>query len=100
VSQVLISVQLALARQDAGPGPAFPISIEEAPLMSANGIPSIVFVLGLWADGSCFSKLIPILQAEGFEISSGSNDYCGANVRTPNRVVRPIQHRKLLSFTL
>src|SRR5499425_1188340 len=28
---------------------------------------SIVFCHGLWADGSCFSKLIPTLQAEGFE---------------------------------
>lgn len=26
--------------------------------------PSIVFVHGLWADGSCFSKLIPTLQTE------------------------------------
>jgi len=26
--------------------------------------PSIVFAHGLWADGSCFSKLIPTLQAE------------------------------------
>jgi hypothetical protein len=30
--------------------------------------PSIVFVHGLWADGSCFSKVIPPLQAEGFEV--------------------------------
>jgi pimeloyl-ACP methyl ester carboxylesterase len=30
--------------------------------------PSIVFVHGLWADGSCFSKLIPTLQDEGFEV--------------------------------
>ena len=29
--------------------------------------PSIVFVHGLWADGSCFSKLIAPLQAEGYE---------------------------------
>jgi pimeloyl-ACP methyl ester carboxylesterase len=29
---------------------------------------SIVFVHGLWADGSCFSKLIPTLQAEGHEV--------------------------------
>ena len=29
--------------------------------------PSIVFANGLWADGSCFSKLIPTLQAEGYE---------------------------------
>src|SRR6201997_1111514 len=29
--------------------------------------PSIVFAHGLWADGSCFSKLIAPLQAEGYE---------------------------------
>ena len=27
--------------------------------------PSIVFAHGLWADGSCFSKVIPALQADG-----------------------------------
>lgn len=32
---------------------------------------SIVFVHGLWADGSCFSKLIPTLQAEGHEVIAG-----------------------------
>ena len=32
--------------------------------------PSIVFAHGLWADGSCFSKLIPTLQAEGHEVMS------------------------------
>src|SRR3974377_1619988 len=36
--------------------------------MSLQGKPSIVFVHGLWADGSCFSKLIPTLQNEGFEV--------------------------------
>ena len=29
---------------------------------------SIVFAHGLWADGSCFSKVIPTLQAEGHEV--------------------------------
>src|SRR5215813_11531480 len=29
--------------------------------------PSIVFCHGIWADGSCFSKVIPLLQAEGYE---------------------------------
>jgi pimeloyl-ACP methyl ester carboxylesterase len=29
--------------------------------------PSIVFCHGLWADGSCFSKVIPALQAEGHQ---------------------------------
>jgi pimeloyl-ACP methyl ester carboxylesterase len=35
--------------------------------MSANGKPSIVFCHGIWADGSSFSKVIPALQAEGYE---------------------------------
>ena len=35
--------------------------------MSLQRKPSIVFVHGLWADGSCFSKLIVPLQAEGYE---------------------------------
>ena len=30
--------------------------------------PSIVFVHGIWADGSSFSKVIPPLQAEGHEV--------------------------------
>src|SRR6266481_5232105 len=33
--------------------------------------PSIVFCHGLWADGSCFSKVIPALQAEGYECIAG-----------------------------
>jgi len=30
--------------------------------------PAIVFAHGLWADGSCFNKLVPTLQAEGHEV--------------------------------
>jgi pimeloyl-ACP methyl ester carboxylesterase len=29
--------------------------------------PSIMFCHGIWADGSCFSKVIPALQAEGYQ---------------------------------
>ncbi|WP_397448586.1 alpha/beta fold hydrolase [Pseudomonas sp. NA-150] len=36
--------------------------------MSTQRKPSIVFVHGIWADGSSFSKLIPALQAEGYEV--------------------------------
>ena len=36
--------------------------------MALQRRPSIVFVHGLWADGSCFSKLIPTLQKERFEV--------------------------------
>jgi pimeloyl-ACP methyl ester carboxylesterase len=41
--------------------------------MSRQNKPSIVFAHGLWADGSCFSKLIPTLQAEGHEVLSTQN---------------------------
>ena len=30
--------------------------------------PGIVFAHGIWADGSCFQKLIPTLRAEGHEV--------------------------------
>jgi pimeloyl-ACP methyl ester carboxylesterase len=36
--------------------------------MTTSKKPSIVFAHGLWADGSCFSKLIPALQADGHEV--------------------------------
>src|ERR1700731_1003549 len=34
---------------------------------------SIVFAHGLWADGSCYSKVIPALQADGHEVMSAQN---------------------------
>jgi pimeloyl-ACP methyl ester carboxylesterase len=34
----------------------------------AHTKPSIVFCHGIWADGSCFSKVIPTLQADGYEV--------------------------------
>jgi pimeloyl-ACP methyl ester carboxylesterase len=37
-------------------------------MMTTQTKPSIVFAHGLWADGSCFSKVIPALQAEGHEV--------------------------------
>jgi pimeloyl-ACP methyl ester carboxylesterase len=41
--------------------------------MSTPTKPSIVFAHGLWADGSCFSKVIPALQADGHEVVSTQN---------------------------
>jgi len=40
---------------------------EENKMKPTQTKPSIVFCHGLWADGSCFSKLIVPLQAEGYE---------------------------------
>src|SRR5689334_15182325 len=39
-----------------------------AKMKSTPTKPSIVFCHGLWADGSCFSKMIPALQAEGHQV--------------------------------
>ena len=36
--------------------------------MCPQSKPSIVFCHGIWADGSCFSKLIPPLRADGHEV--------------------------------
>ena len=58
--------------------------------------PSIVFCHGLWADGSCFSKLIVPLQAEGYEciaaqygLNSTAEDVALTKV-TISRVSRPV----------
>jgi pimeloyl-ACP methyl ester carboxylesterase len=36
--------------------------------MSARSKPSIVFCHGVWADGSCFSKVIAPLQTAGHQV--------------------------------
>ena len=63
--------------------------------MSTPTKPSIVFAHGIWADGSCFSKVIPPLQAEGYEVmavqyglDSNVADVA-ATIRTLNRVHSP-----------
>ena len=35
--------------------------------------PSIIFAHGLWADGSCYRKVIPALQADGHQVVSAQN---------------------------
>src|SRR5712672_422712 len=64
--------------------------------MSTPTKPSIVFCHGIWADGSCFNKLIPPLQAEGYEVIAAqyglnSNvEDVAATVRYFGRVSSPI----------
>src|SRR6202012_2813714 len=36
--------------------------------MSTESKPSVVFCHGIWADGSCFSKVIPPLPADGYGV--------------------------------
>jgi hypothetical protein len=58
--------------------------------------PSIVFSHGIWADGSCFQKLIPTLRSEGHQVIAAQ---CGldtlkgdidATVRSIGRVSGPV----------
>lgn len=64
--------------------------------MSMKSKPAIVFCHGIWADGSCFSKVIPALQADGYEVIAvqyGLDSYAEdlATVkRTLNRVGSPV----------
>jgi len=63
--------------------------------VSAQAKPSIVFCHGIWADGSCFNKLIPALQAAGYEtiaaqygLNSNTDDV-ETVIRTLGRVSSP-----------
>jgi pimeloyl-ACP methyl ester carboxylesterase len=51
--------------------------------------PSIVFCHGIWADGSSFSKVIPPLQAEGYEVMAAQYglDTPGGDVATVKRTL-------------
>ena len=50
---------------------------------------SIVFAHGLWADGSCFSKVIPALQADGHQVVAAQNslDTLEGDVAAVNRAL-------------
>lgn len=61
-----------------------------------NAKPTIVFCHGIWADGLCFSKVIPALQADGHEVIAvqyGLDSYeedLATVKRTLNRVGSPV----------
>jgi pimeloyl-ACP methyl ester carboxylesterase len=64
--------------------------------MSSASKPAIVFCHGIWADGSCFSKLIPPLQADGHEVIAAQygmesfEEDVATVKRTLNRVGSPV----------
>ena len=66
--------------------------------MSRQSKPSIVFVHGIWADGSCFSKVIPTLQAEGYEVVSSQHslDTLTGDVATVTRTLARVGHPAIL----
>jgi pimeloyl-ACP methyl ester carboxylesterase len=64
--------------------------------MSTQTKPSIVFVHGLWADGSCFSKVMSPLQADGYQVIASRHSLDSPEgdvatvIRTMGRVTGPV----------
>jgi len=64
--------------------------------MSTNAKPTIVFCHGIWADGSCFSRVIPALRADGYEVIAAQygldsfEEDLAAVKRTLNRIGSPV----------
>jgi pimeloyl-ACP methyl ester carboxylesterase len=63
--------------------------------MSPQNKPSIVFCHGLWADGSCFSKVMGRLQSDGYQVIAAQygldtpEDDVATVIRTLSRVESP-----------
>jgi pimeloyl-ACP methyl ester carboxylesterase len=67
-------------------------------MMTNSNKPAIVFCHGIWADGSCFSKVIPALQADGHEVLSvqyGLESY-EADLETVRRTINRVEGPVLL----
>jgi len=60
--------------------------------------PSIVFCHGIWADGSCFNKVIPTLQAEGHEVIAAQYglDSLASDVATVKRTLGRVSSPAIL----
>src|ERR1700759_1934462 len=60
--------------------------------------PSIVFAHGLWADGSCYSKVIPALVADGHQVVSAQNslDTLEGDVATVTRALGRVSSPAIL----
>lgn len=66
---------------------------------SRRSKPSIVFCPGIWADGSCFSKVIPSLQADGFEVIAAQYglDTLAGDVATVKRTLGRVSSPAVLA---
>jgi pimeloyl-ACP methyl ester carboxylesterase len=60
--------------------------------------PSFVFAHGLWADGSCYSKVIPALLADGHQVISAQNslDTLEGDVATVTRALGRVSSPAIL----
>jgi len=60
--------------------------------------PSIVFCHGIWADGSCFNKVIPTLQADGHQVIAAQYglDTLAGDVATVRRTLGRVSSPTIL----
>src|SRR5881296_3939620 len=60
--------------------------------------PSIVFCHGIWADGSCFNKVIPTLQADGHQVVAAQYglDTLAGDVATVKRMLGRVSRPAIL----
>jgi pimeloyl-ACP methyl ester carboxylesterase len=67
-------------------------------MKSTQTKPSIVFCHGIWADGSCFNKVIPTLQAEGHEVIAAQYglDTLAGDVATVKRTLKRVSSPAIL----
>ena len=67
-------------------------------MKSTQTKPSIVFCHGIWADGSCFNKVIPTLQSEGYEVIAAQYglDTLAGDVTTVKRTLGRVSSPAIL----
>ena len=60
--------------------------------------PSIVFCHGIWADGSCFNKVIPALHADGYQVMAAQYglDTAEGDVATVKRTLGRVSNPAIL----
>jgi len=71
---------------------------KENKMKSTESKPSIVFCHGIWADGSCFNKVIPTFQAEGHEVIAAQYglDTLAGDVATVKRTLGRVSSPAIL----
>ena len=67
-------------------------------MKSTHTKPSIVFCHGIWADGSCFNKVIPALQSAGYEVIAAQYglDTLAGDVATVRRTLGRVSSPSIL----
>jgi pimeloyl-ACP methyl ester carboxylesterase len=68
------------------------------PKKQAKADQKIVFCHGIWADGSCFNKMIPTLQSEGYEVIAAQYglDTLAGDVATVRRTLGRVSSPSIL----